>query len=445
MISTIKKSLKKGSSARKILDNISWLFFDKFFKMGVGLFVGIWFARYLGPEQFGTWNYVLSVITILTVISGLGLDSIVTREIVKDSENTKSIVGTALILRLLSSTILYICLFIYSFFTYYGSDNTILWLFIIMSFSFFFQSFNVIDFYFQSNLQSKYSVIARNIAFILSTILKVYLIVFKKDLIMFAIVFSLEFFLTALLLIYAYVKHGQGINFKLINDKLVTLFKLGIPLLITSMAINIYMRVDQLMLKHILDDEAVGFYAAAVKITEIWTFIPAAISYSLFPSIIKLKTQGGEIYHKKLKYLIELMLLLALFIIVPIYFLSDEIILLLFGEEYYMSINVLKVHTWVGIFIFIGLPARKVLIAEDLQTYISYIAILALSLNIVLNSIFIPMYGIDGAVYATLISYAFGSYFFYAFFKKTRFVFKLQTSALFMNNIFRILSKKKFD
>jgi O-antigen/teichoic acid export membrane protein len=51
----------------KILDNIGWLFLDKVLRVGVGLLVGVWIARYLGPEQFGLLNFAFAVIGLFSV------------------------------------------------------------------------------------------------------------------------------------------------------------------------------------------------------------------------------------------------------------------------------------------------------------------------------------------------------------------------------------------
>ena len=421
------KLLFKKDIFKSIISNISWLLFDKMFKMGVGLFIGVWFARYLGPEKFGVWSYVFSIVNIISVISGLGLDSIIIREVVKDNKNSSFILGTSFTLRFVSAAILYFLVLIFALVTYNESDNEIILLFSVMSLVFFFQSFDVIDFFFQSKLKSKYIVVSRSFSFIISTLWKVYFILNEGELKIFAIGYSLEFFLSGFFMFISYIKYNNVFDWKIVYSKGRELIKASLPLLFTSMAINIYMRVDQLMLKHMLGNESVGFYAAAVRISEIWSFIPVAISYSLFPSIIDLKKVGGNNYYNKLRNLFTMLIILSLVIVIPIYLFSNEIIEVLFGKKFEVSAQVLKFHIWLGIFIFIGVPARKILIAEDLQSYIFFIATLALLLNIVLNVTLIPIYGINGAVIATLISYSSGSYFFYALFKKTRFVFILQS------------------
>ena len=82
----IKKlqSLKSNQGFMRYFKNTSWLFAEKILRMFVGLFVGIWVARYLGPEQFGLFSYAQSFVGLFTAMATLGLDGIVVRELVKD-------------------------------------------------------------------------------------------------------------------------------------------------------------------------------------------------------------------------------------------------------------------------------------------------------------------------------------------------------------------------
>ena len=91
----------------KYFKNTSWLFGEKILRMVVGLFVGVWVARYLGPEQFGLFSYAQSFVGLFTAIAGLGLDSIIVRELVKDESKRDALLGTAFRLKLISEP--YLC------------------------------------------------------------------------------------------------------------------------------------------------------------------------------------------------------------------------------------------------------------------------------------------------------------------------------------------------
>ena len=84
------KALKSYQGFMKYFKNTSWLFGEKILRMIVGLFVGIWVARYLGPEQFGLFSYAQGFVGLFTAISTLELDGIVVRELIKDEKRSCS-------------------------------------------------------------------------------------------------------------------------------------------------------------------------------------------------------------------------------------------------------------------------------------------------------------------------------------------------------------------
>jgi O-antigen/teichoic acid export membrane protein len=91
----------------KIIDNIGWLFFDKTLRMGVGLFVGVWVTRYLGPEQFGLFNFATAFTALFGAVATLGLQGIVVRDIVNDPSCKEETLGTAALLHLIGGTLAY--------------------------------------------------------------------------------------------------------------------------------------------------------------------------------------------------------------------------------------------------------------------------------------------------------------------------------------------------
>ncbi|MFP4486774.1 MAG: oligosaccharide flippase family protein, partial [Campylobacterales bacterium] len=99
MISKIQ-ALKKHQGFKKYLFNTNWLFLEKVFRLGVSFFVGIYIARYLGPEQFGMLNYSLSFVYLFGAIAGLGLRSVLIRELVKgDTQKANKLLGTGFVLQ----------------------------------------------------------------------------------------------------------------------------------------------------------------------------------------------------------------------------------------------------------------------------------------------------------------------------------------------------------
>ena len=95
----IRQKLEGKSNLRKIIGNTGWLFADRFLRIIVELFIGVWIARYLGPEKFGLYSYAIAFVALFSAFSTLGLDRIVVREIVKEPTDKDEIIGTAFILK----------------------------------------------------------------------------------------------------------------------------------------------------------------------------------------------------------------------------------------------------------------------------------------------------------------------------------------------------------
>jgi len=387
----------------KYFKNTSWLFAEKILRMVVGLFVGIWVARYLGPEQFGLFSYAQSFVGLFVAIAGLGLDGIIVRELVKDESKRDALLGTAFRLKLIGALLVLIALAIAVNLSQQDSLTTLL-IFTIASATVF-QSFNVIDFYFQAKVLSKYIVYANIISLLISSIVKIGLILNDAPLLYFAysILFDSFILMCGFLYFYRYKKYLISLWF--FDKKLArSLLKDSWPLILSGLVIAIYMKIDQIMIKEMLSVEAVGQYAAAVRISETWYFIPMVVASSLFPAIINAKKQSEALYYARLQRLYDLMAWMAIAIALPMTFLSDWVVNLLYGEQYNQTGSVLMIHIWAGVFVFLGVVFGKYLTNENLTRTTFYRTSLGAVVNIILNYILIAKYGIKGAAIATLLA-----------------------------------------
>lgn len=439
MIKNLKfkiQNLRQHNGFMKYFHNTSWLFGEKILRMIVGLFVGIWVARYLGPEQFGLFSYAQSFVGLFTAIATLGLDGIVVRELVKDEGRRDELIGTAFWLKLMGAFGVLAILGVAINFTSNDTYTNVL-VFIIASATIF-QSFNVIDFYFQSKVLSKYVVYANIISLLLSSIVKVVLILNDAPLIAFAWTIVFDTAVLSLGFIYYFLKHSkfkiQNLAFK--SKTAVLLLRDSWPLILSGIVVSIYMRIDQVMIKEMLDNEAVGQYAAAVRISELWYFIPIVIASSLFPAIINAKKVSEELYYARLQKLYDLMVWMAIAIALPMTFLSDWVVNILYGGAYNQAGSVLMIHIWAGVFVFLGVASGKWFMAENLIMLSFWRTFNGMVINIILNFILIPKYGIQGAAVATLVSYFIAGLLFDFFNKKTNKMFFMKLNTI---NLRRVL------
>lgn len=399
------------TSKKRVLSNIAWLFTDRFLRMGGGLFVGVWVARYLGAEQFGLLNYTVAFVALFGTIATLGLPSLTIRNLTNQPEKREEILGTAFRMQIMSS-VLALLLSAALISLIRPNNTTALTLVLILSSVLFFQTFEVIDSWFQSQFQSKYTVIAKNIAFVVTASLKVLLLNLKAPVEAFAISTLIETTIYACILVLLYSKNYKSILKWRWNPTLARSFlRESYPLILSGITIIIYMKIDQIMLGEMIGDKAVGLYASATRISEIWYFIPTTISSSIAPLIYKAKSAGNErLYYQLIENLLRTLSAIALIIAIPIGFISKQLILSLFGNEYADSAQILNIHIWSSIFVFIGVGSSSWFIAENLLHLTLRRTLMGAVMNIILNYFLIPIYGGVGAAIATVISQAIASW-----------------------------------
>ncbi len=392
---------------RAIIANVSWLFFDRILRMGISLFVGVWVARYLGVEQYGLFNYAIAFVGLFSPLTSLGVDNIVIRDLVRDSSNREKILGTTFWLKILGS-ISSLLLATFSIFLLRQDDILTVWMVVILATAGVFQAFDTIELWFESQVQSKYTVVARNVAFLIIALVKVALIKMQAPLIAFAWTALAEIGLFGIGLAIAY--KVKGFSFWLWRWSVPlakTLLKQSKFMILSNLGIIIYMQIDQIMLGQIAGNKAVGIYSVATRISEVWYFIPMAILASVSPAIFAAKETNESLYYKRLKQFLITMMILSVMISVPMTFLSGTIMTMLFGTSYSAAGSVLAIHIWSSFFIFIGVAISPWFIAEDLTHLSMYRTLMGAITNIIFNLFLIPAYAETGAAIATVISYAF--------------------------------------
>ena len=426
---------------KKYALNTSWLLFEKLTRIVVGLVVGIWFvAKYLGAERFGQLDYARSFVMLFSAFAALGLHEIITRELVKFPEKTNKILGTSLVLRLAGASLIFLLInalsFVFSFENFISSFLGIsqskedMYLILVSSLMLFFTSFDVINFYFQAKVKSKFVVQVTIVAMILGAISKLVAIYLQLDLIYFAVLISMEFLLMALGLLWIAKKEKlHFFDWKFDKKIALGLLKDSYPLMLSSAMVVLYMRTDQVMIKQMLGDFENGNYAMALRLSESWYFVPVIISASVFPAIINAKKKSKYLYSKRLQQLFDMLVLIGLVVAIATNLVADELMLFI-DENFSGGASVLKIHIWGGILVALGVSSGKWLLIENLTKIALWRTILGAILNIMLNWYLIPIYGINGAAWATVFSTLSVAYLFDLFHSKTRVIFIMKTKSL---------------
>lgn len=435
MLETGDHTPKKGF--RRYAENTGYLLCEKIIRAVVNLTVWAYVIRYLGPEQFGILSYTISFVFLFNVLSNLGLETVAVKEFIFSKRHSellgsiffiKSLGGFLGIATIVLATLLQ------------DLDAITKAGMIILSLRFIFQSFDNIDYYFQARVLSKYTVYAQFLGLMVTSCLCVLFVVLRKPLIYFVYVVLGETAMIALGLVFFYEKKlrekisSWRVDFSIVHRLLKSVW----PLILSGVAISVSMRFDHVLLKNMLGAEAVGYYSAAVRVSEAFYFIPLILTSSLFPAIVNAKIKDNSLYQNRLEALFSFLALIAVLAAVFLTIFSPLIIRLLYGNSYAPSTAILMIHGWANVFVFLGVARTRWLINENLQIYLAPYLMIAAVINVVLNFTLIPVWGIKGAALATVSSQFIAAMLSNLFSSKTRPIFLLQLSSF---NFLKALKK----
>lgn len=394
----------------RLLANLNWLIADKILRLAGGLLVGVWVARYLGPEQYGLYSYALAFVALFGAVAKLGIDQVVIREWVKAPEKEYSIFGSVLWLKL-GAALLALMLVTPVAWLAEGGDWSFTILVTIVAVGLIFNVFDAYEIYYQAHILSRNVVLARSSAFVLFLVIRVILILGEYSVIYFAAAATLELALGGVNLAIIYKrKQGKWLEWHFDRRIVTSLLRDGWPLIVSTGLIVIHMRIDQVMIGQMLNNADVGIYSVAVRLSETWLFFPAIIVQTITPYMMKLREINMKHYQARLIQLYSIMFWLGIFAGVATIFFGDFFVRLLFGEAYRDAFIPLVLTIWTGVFISQGIARGIWMVGENMQGYRLMSNLIAVPMNIALNLWLIPKFGVTGASAASLISVGIGTW-----------------------------------
>jgi PST family polysaccharide transporter len=416
-----------SQNTKKALNNVNWLLLEKMISMPVTLLISFIIARYLGPEAFGEYNYILAIVALVTPLSVMGLSGLVSRELINNPDKEQAVMGASIVGRLLGVLMSTIILIIAAFTLEVTNHYWIIIIAVAQTLSF----CSVIDFWLQAKLHAKMSVAVRVTVLITVSIGKLVIVWKDLGLSLLVYLYAFEFMLQAIGYLIVYVYKGGSVRLAYSKTYLYELLSQSKWLILSGVAAVIYLKIDIVMLKHLVNESEVGIYSVASRISETWYFIPTIIVTSFFPSLLEARKKGRDLYVRRMQKLNDILLLLSTVIVIIILVLAEFLITLLYGQEYSAATPILQIHIFAGIFIFMRALLSKWLIIEHLLKYSLVTQASGAILNVLLNFLLIPAYHGVGAAFATLISYAAASYFALFLSKDTRPMASIMTYSLF--------------
>ena len=434
-IRTLSKHIR--TSFRSYITNFSWMMVENVVRIALGITVSIYLTRYLGPHKFGILSYGLSLTGILSPLATLGIDAILLRNVIQDESQEKVLLQTARVLKFIAGICLSILTVLYVYLT--GEETTVVLIVAVLMVGITFNSLNVYKEYIISRKKMRFIAYAGIISLIISNFFRVGLILVEANVIWFAgVVVSAQVVKVFALRNYYKKLSEMGRKYfswsiakKLLNDSW--------PLIFTSFAGIIFIYADQLIIEHFYDFEKVGIYASAVRLILFFTVIPSIISNMIYPKVIEIyKNCKKEDFINKMSRLYFFHFAFAVLLIAIFLLLGKTIILTLYGDVFIESAIILKIYSFIFVFVFFNPMNNKLLMIENLQKLMLARNVFGLIVNLMLNFTLIPVFGLIGAVYATIIS-QFAIMISYYFNVKTRYILRVQIRAM----IYPILFLKK--
>lgn len=396
-------SNKLNYSTRRVIKNSYSLILSQLLRYVINIFISIWIVRYLGAELFGAFSYITALTGIFGIFSSLGLQSIIVRELIKKPNESKALLGTSIFLSFITGIIASLALIFIVVFLNHG-NKLLLYLAIINSCSFLFDTFKIFSYHYESLVQSDKVAKINNISIIIASILKVICLRFNLGIYVLSSIFILESAISGILLFILFSKNVYS-PFKFSIDKMLakSLLKDALPLIMSGFMISIYMKIDQVMIQNILGNKEAGIFAVSVRLTEIFYFIPVIILSSFFPGIVASK-DDTELLRKKMDNLYSILIIFSYSVIFLMTLFSGVIINRLFGDSFIDAKVPLIILIWNLLFVCLGVARNAYILTFNLNKYYMYVTIIGAILNLTCNLILIPKLGIIGAPISTIFS-----------------------------------------
>jgi len=425
----IRKTLN-NPIVKRYMFNSSWMLAEQTLRIISAVFVGIYIARYLGPEQFGVLSYVLAIAAFIMAIARLGMDAILVRELISKPERRDQLMGTAFWLMFMAAAICYLLVLI----GLYGVDEQLevkLYM-AVVSIGGFFTAFLVGDYSFQAEVKAKYSTICKSVVLLAMSLVKLMLIFMGAELVWFVVAsladhILLAFSFVAMLMARRNLAFFRFFDFTLARE----LLRSAWPMVLSAIAVLVYMRIDLVMIRNMLGMHEVGLYSAATRIYEAWMTLPFVISVSLLPLIINAKEGSEEEYHRRLTQLFRILIWSSFCAALVVNLASEWLMVLAFGEAYRASAPVVGIVMWTTVFAAIGSVSARYFNVEHMERKFALRTALAALLNVVLNYLLIPTMGILGAALATLLCTFFANYLMDWFDRDLRTLLRIKHRAVF--------------
>lgn len=386
----------------RTVSNSGWLIWGKIAQLIISFFVGIFTARYLGPSNYGVLNTAIAYTTFVTPFCTLGISNIIVKEFIENPYREGEILGSGIGIRIITSCAA-ICVLAGVVYVVNPDNRELQFVSLIYSVLLIFKSFDLFEYWYQAHLISRVSANIGILAYVITSIFRIWLLATKGSIYLFAFAYVLDFIITVLLYIIYNCYFGKiKIKFKITTA--LDLLTKSYHYILSAVMVVVYAQMDKIMIGKMENSEQVGLYSVAVNICQLWTFVLQAIIDSARPGIIKLQKKDKALYQKRIIELYSLIIWISISVSIIFCVLANVIIKVLYGANYAGAVSPLRIITWYSCFSFLGVARNIWSVCEEKQKYEKYFALSGAICNTVLNLALIPVMGICGAALASLLT-----------------------------------------
>lgn len=429
LIGRLQKRL--GYRQREILANVAYLSGARLAQIVASFTVGIFVARHVGPQGWGTLAYVANFVGLFSGIAAMGLDTVVVRDLVRgkaSGEGTMDILGAAFAVRVIASIVTFAMVGGGALLA--GNDASTTKMVLIVACGLLLQPLSVIDLYYQSRVMSKYAVRVQVSVLATTSVARVGLVMIHAPLVAFAWLLLADGALAMLGLALMFrVQHPHSWRWRVDRALAVRLVKDAWPMALTGTLLGIYTNVDLVLVKELLGEASAGQYAVVLSICAALSFVPMALGRSVFPALVEARSDRAA-YQRRLQQCFDVFVWVGIAVAVPITLFASELVTLIYGSDYANSGRVLAIYIWGTVATLSGVITSYWLVAESLQALYPVRVLVSLVVCVILTIMLIPSLGITGAAIASVVARFLASTVFYAFDSRTRILVAMQVRAL---------------
>lgn len=384
--------------------SLRWLVGERIASGTLSLSVVALISRDLGPTQFGTYSFAVAVIALATMIVQLASPLLVQELIAHPESERSTLAGAA---RLTAGLVALAIGVIAGFTSTFLDDSTTRALVLVMGLSLLAQPILVLDFWLQARRHTSAAVKSRLLGGGLAAAAAAGVVANGGGLIALGGATLLAPLATSLAYTALYRRsEGHGFPWAGAVDAAIRLVRRAAPLTVGTVALAVYLRVDQVMLAGLASRDEVGIYAATVRISEIAYFFPVALTTAIGPSVARARIDSEVDYRQQLRTMFAVLTAVAVAFVVTAQLIGPAVIDTLYGPQFARSSDILSIHVLGSLFVFFAVGDSLWSVNENRERLAMYRSIAGAVTNIALNFALIPAHGAVGAAWSTVISYA---------------------------------------